>query len=345
MKILFTFLQFASLLFLSTCVDLECDFINHASGDYIPIGTVYTCRVKNDLNIDSPGMAITSVSTNHSSGKTHDDVQGIYDQNGGKNIQFFPRGLDKIFKNIIMIDLNNGRIKEIHQIDLKVFPKLEALDLYDNDIQVIEAGTFDFNPNLKVIWLTNKILHVESNVFESLNGLIYLYLPSNPCIDKSARNSLIEVNNLAQEAYAMCFNSEYSTLNQKLIEIESEDKTCENVQSLKERLENLEIEIQHSNFSYLSSFKRRIEAEYLVLANVEEDCALMCNDNLDDIRKGIADLNKKVDNLENLIRDLIDEIQNKCGAIGECIEITPVPETITTKDEIQFGDDNITNGN
>lgn len=160
------------MLYLSTCVHLECEFINHSSGDYIPIGTVYTCQVKNTLNIISPDTEITSVSTNHISGMTNDNVLGIYDQNGGKNIKFFPRGLDKIFKNLILIDLNNGRIKEIHQIDLKVFPKLEALDLFENDIQVIEAGTFDSNPNLKVIWLTNKILHVESNVFfqfESIN--------------------------------------------------------------------------------------------------------------------------------------------------------------------------------
>lgn len=278
---------------------------------------------------------------------TNDNVLGIYDQNGGKNIKFFPRGLDKIFKNLILIDLNNGRIKEIHQIDLKVFPKLEALDLFENDIQVIEAGTFDSNPNLKVVWLTNKILHVESNVFSNLKVLIYLYLPSNPCINKSARNSLIEVNNLAQEAYAMCLNSEYSNLNQKLIAIETEIKTCENVKLLRERLESLEIEILNSNFSYLSSFKRRIVDEYLVLANTDEDCALMCNDNLDDIRKGINDLNKKVDNLENLIRDLIDEIQNKCGAIGECVVRDPGsnPETITTRIPINDDESNLTNDN
>ncbi|XP_070505656.1 uncharacterized protein [Chironomus tepperi] len=242
-----------------------------------------------------------------------------------------------------MIDLNYGRIRELHQIDLKVFPKLVALDLYENDIQVIEAGTFDFNPNLKIIWLTSKILHIESGVFANLNVLIYLYLPSNPCIDKSARNSLEEVNNLALQAYAMCFNSEYSTLNQKLIEIEMEPKTCENLQSLRERLERLEIDIQNSNFSYLSSFKRRIVAEYLILANVDEDCALMCNDNLDDIRKGIADLNKKVDNLENLIKDLIDEIKNKCGAIGECVEKTVDPENVTSMITTDDDADNLTN--
>ena len=333
------------MLYLTTCVHLECNFINHGSGDYSPVGVLYTCEVKNNLNIVSPDIAITSVSTNHISGKTDDDVQGIYDQNGGNNIQYFPRGLNNFFKNIIMIDLNNGRIKEIHQIDLKVFPKLEALDLYYNDIQVIEAGTFDFNPNLKVIWLTNKILHIESNVFGNLKSLIYLYLQLNPCINRNALNSLQAVNDLARDAYEKCFESEYSTLNQKLIEIESAEKTCENLQSLRERLENLEIEIHNSNFSYLSSFKRRIQAEYLVLANVDEDCALMCNDNLDDIRKGIADLNKKVDNLENLIKDLIDEIRNKCGAIGECIEKIPEPETITTKVRTDDDDDNPTNGN
>lgn len=163
-------MQFASLLYLSVCVNLECDFLTHSSGDYPPIGAVYTCKLRNTLNITSPEITIDSISTNHTSGKSHDDVQGIYDQPGGKNIQYFPRGLDKFFKNIIFIDLNNGRIKEISQDDLKVFPLLEALDLFDNNIEAIEAGLFDFNPNLKVIWLTNKILHIESNVFKCVQS-------------------------------------------------------------------------------------------------------------------------------------------------------------------------------
>lgn len=182
-------LQISSLLCITSCTDLQCDFITHSNSDYEPIGSVYTCRLKNNLNIISPETTITSINSTHTSGKSHDDVRGIYDQYGGKNIQYFPKGLDKFFKNIILIDINKGRIKEIHQDDLKVFPKLEVLDLCDNDIQVIEAGTFDFNPNLKVIWLTSKIFFIEFNVFAKLNSLSYLYLQQNSCINKNAKKT------------------------------------------------------------------------------------------------------------------------------------------------------------
>jgi len=68
-----------------------------------------------------------------------------------QTIQFFPKGLDKYFKNIKLIIIKSCQLKEIHQSDLKVFGDLVAFGLYDNEIEVIEAGLFDFNLNLEQI--------------------------------------------------------------------------------------------------------------------------------------------------------------------------------------------------
>lgn len=176
-----------------------------------------------------------------------------------------------------------------------------------------------------------------SNVFNQMSKLSYLFLQDNPCINRNVENSISNVTSLAQEAYTKCIDLVYSNLNQKLIDLESEPKLCETLPSLKERLANLEIEIQNSKFSYLTSFKRRIEAEYLILENeTVEKCTKSCENNLDDIKNDIAELNTKIDNLEILIKNLIVDIQNKCGAIGECV--TKMPDTTTTTEVVATGD-------
>lgn len=127
---------------------------------------------------------ITSSNGTHISGKNNDDVQG-FSMSGNSIVYYFPRGIEKIFKNLKGFILRSSELKEIHQSDLKVFPNLTYLELYSNDIQVIEEGLFDYNPELKVIWLSNnKITHVHPNVFDSLKNLVTLYFSPNTCINK-----------------------------------------------------------------------------------------------------------------------------------------------------------------
>lgn len=41
-----------------------------------------------------------------------------------------------------MIDINYGPLKEIHQSDLKPFPELRCIELYHNEIEILEEGLF-----------------------------------------------------------------------------------------------------------------------------------------------------------------------------------------------------------
>jgi len=239
-------------------VNVQCSYtqgtIHHQNSHYY-------CTAENTLNIISTETGIDSASGSHQSEKNNDDVEGFVSQSSSQNTQYFPRNLEKVFKNLKVIDINSGRIKEIHQLDLKPFPKLEVIDLYDNDIQIIEAGTFDFNPNLKDVWLTSKILHIDPKVFDHLSKVTYLYLQGNPCIKKDATGSASAVQTLAQEAYSKCKDSIFSSLSLKLNNLESESKTLtfESFKNFKQNLTNLETEVKISKFSYLSSIKRRIE--------------------------------------------------------------------------------------
>lgn len=164
----------------------------------------YYCNAKNQINIDSPDRAeINLVTGKHVVNKSFDNVEGIEADN--LTVHYFPRGLDRIFKNLKMIDINNGRLKEIHQSDLKSFPKLVCLDLYENDIESLEKGLFDYNPKLEMIWLSsNKIIHVDVNLFDNLVKLTYLSLDANRCISEYAENNTEKVKEIIRYSKTNC---------------------------------------------------------------------------------------------------------------------------------------------
>ncbi|XP_070500152.1 leucine-rich repeat-containing protein 70-like [Chironomus tepperi] len=183
---------------------LECIF---KTSNYL--GDVYTCQFKYNLNISSPDNAyILSSSGTHLEQKCYDDVLAINSEN--KDIQYFPKGLEFIFKNLKAIDLQNNGLKELYQSDLTSFRSLVYLDLGKNDIEVLEDGVFDNNPHLEVIsFYGNKIYHIDLQVFDSLSKLYHLVLDNNRCINKSARRDRSGVEQIVQDTKIMCQNSEF----------------------------------------------------------------------------------------------------------------------------------------
>lgn len=101
-------------------------------------------------------------------------------------INYFPRGLEKIFTNLQHISIQNCQLKEIHQSDLKPYTHLNSISLDDNLIEVIEDGLFDFNKELTEIYMSyNKIVHIGADAFSNLPRLQTLYLHGIPCLDSA----------------------------------------------------------------------------------------------------------------------------------------------------------------
>jgi len=232
----------------------QCEYNN---ADWSIFGKVYWCNVQNAVNITTLDAAqIDSITGTHLAGYNNDNVEAIQVYNRGQ-IHYFPRGVNNFFKNLKGIRIESSGLKELHQSDLKGYPKLMVLWLYGNNLEILEENLFEFNPNLEFISLnTNKISHIEPNVFAKLTKLKYLYLDSNPCINMYAINNPTEVQNVITTARAQCINSDYSNLEKKVknLQIESMFLSSEN---FKEKLENLENEIKKSKFS--NTFHRRMQ--------------------------------------------------------------------------------------
>jgi len=153
-------------------------------------------------------------------------------------------------------------LKEIRSTDLKPFPNLTYLNLGENLIQVLEDGLFDYNPELEILaFWGNKIIHVGMNVFSSLAKLTSLSLGNNVCIVLIAEDNTTAVLNVINKARIQCKNYAFLMYDGNIKGIESDSKYLnpKNYQIFEQNLYNLECEIKNSKFTYLSSFKERIQ--------------------------------------------------------------------------------------
>ena len=179
-----------------------------------------------------------------------------------KNVQFFPRGLEQIFKNIKVICINKCQLKDVRQHDLKQFNQLQYLSLEYNDIEILEANLFKYNPELQLIrFHDNKLVHIDANVFNNLWKLVHLELRSNPCISLDANNDRSAMQNIAEQLESKCKSAEFTTLEDKFGKLEEEIFTTksENFAIFEAKLKNFEIEFNNSTIGNVSSLNARLQ--------------------------------------------------------------------------------------
>lgn len=179
-----------------------------------------------------------------------------------KNLDFVPRGLERIFKNLKAIYVPNGRIKDIRREDISMYHNLMYLDFGACDIRFIEDGTFDSNKNLEIIWMnSNMIFHIDPDVFKNLNKLSFLGLKNNLCIDVDVRGNLQQVQSLIKSANEKCLDEEFYKLLQDLKLLESSIKSMkmENFEIWNYNREVLEESFKNSRFTNIKSLAEKFE--------------------------------------------------------------------------------------
>jgi len=318
----------------------EC---NYVFGEWRYFGTVYYCEVQNYVSITSLEVAqIDDISGSHKTGYNNDNVEGFRVYERGQ-IHYFPRGLNKFFKNLKGIYIRNMTLKEIHQSDLKHFPKLQHLTLFPNKLEIIEENLLDFNLNLVYIDLdSNRISHIDPNVFDKLTKLKTLDLRSNSCINMYAVKNQTGVQEVIKSAKSRCTNSDYSNLEQKVRNLEVESKNL-NSENFKEKLENLENEIKNSKFENFFQEKLQglkaalIKHEMLEFFDtmssiVKNNSFEMCSafeSKVDDVADNLLDLVALTSNQTN--NSKVDEIFEQCTAFND--KLTVLNSTISGMEE------------
>ncbi|KAL7011916.1 hypothetical protein ACKWTF_014511 [Chironomus riparius] len=269
----------------SQSVSFNCQYV---TGEWGTLTNIYYCNAVNALNATSlDEVKVNSISGMHSAGYDSDNVEYLNVYNKGK-MSFFPNGLNKFFKNLKGVCVGKMGLQEIHQSDLKDFPELVDLRLYDNQLEIIEEDLFKFNPKLDSIFLnSNKISQIDPNVFDNLPKLSSLYLDSNACISFNAINSESQVQMIIKKVKLQCTNANNSNLTQKVKNLEIESKTL-NSTKLNENLQN-------SKFS--NSFQNNLQDLKATVRTISTD------EHFIDLKTEITTLKKDADFIKNAISE------------------------------------------
>ncbi|KAG5667710.1 hypothetical protein PVAND_015681 [Polypedilum vanderplanki] len=93
--------------------------------------------------------------------------------------------LDKLIPNLLGLSIQNSKLKEITQNDLKQFPKMQHLFIIKNQLAVLENDLLKFNPELIYInFKENLIKTIDSKLFDGLTKLNKIVLLKIECVDK-----------------------------------------------------------------------------------------------------------------------------------------------------------------
>lgn len=145
----------------------------------------YTCTIEN-ASITKPGTEITKVIGKHLEDNKNKDVEAIYFKDSV--VEFFPRGLHKIFTRLTDFNIFGCGLKEITREDLNGLENLEALHLNRNELQTLPSDLFIGMHKLKAIsFYINKLQFLSSKMLLPIigNGLNSVNFGHNPIIDQN----------------------------------------------------------------------------------------------------------------------------------------------------------------
>jgi hypothetical protein len=187
----------------ATAFTIDCHY--NADERWTSLPPLYTCLVSSSSpNMTHDDRTITAIRGQHHTNFDNDDVHGFYVN--GRTMEFFPRHLERQFRQLRAIAFHNTGMRVLHSEDLRPFgERLETIRVSGCEIEVIEQDLFRHNPNLRGIGMhRNRIKFIDGDSLQHLRNLRFLWLEGNDCINQSA-NDKQGVTALVNEVRKKCF--------------------------------------------------------------------------------------------------------------------------------------------
>lgn len=166
------------------------------------VGDVYTCW--NAVLTDDGNLThVRSVTGNHLSRNSNVDIQGFVLEIDPLQLDRIPRGIETYFPNIAAIFWSNVNLTSITSEDLRPFPNLQLLGLWDNQLTSLDGDLFVHTPKIGFVnFQSNAIRNVGYGLLDGLN-LTRAYFANNSCIDFDAHEPE-SVPELMTKLYDQC---------------------------------------------------------------------------------------------------------------------------------------------
>lgn len=167
-----------------------------------------------------------------------------------------PEDLDKFFPNVEALQIFNSELKILEQKDLKPFDNLKELWVHQNELESLSGDLFKFNTELQLIVLNNNRLRfIGKYILVPLTKLEIANFNSNKCIDKYAgfphkMHELfiqIEKNCAPPENLVQMFDARAQALIQAKEPEDNLTKFRNEVRDLREKLRQTEVKLNLSD--------------------------------------------------------------------------------------------------
>lgn len=115
-----------------------------------------------------------------------------------------PRKLEFFLKNLIVLDIYESDLLEVHVDDLQPFPELKYLSFMYNKLEIIEFDLFVYNPKLELLILDGNRIRFVNDAFDILTNLRFLTFCQNQCASGEAKDNRMAVLELMKKIHYKC---------------------------------------------------------------------------------------------------------------------------------------------
>jgi hypothetical protein len=112
------------------------------------IGERYTCKVTS-ANITTQSVEVKTFTGERQADQTDQNVEVLWICNN-PNFNFIPRGIGRIFPNLVSISVDNTGLKKINADDLLGLEHLQRICLCANQLTTLPPDLFKHTGNLKI---------------------------------------------------------------------------------------------------------------------------------------------------------------------------------------------------
>lgn len=161
--------------------DLKCSYKRAAL--YVVNGT--SCYSQG-LVITSPYEFITTINGQTASSYHAQNVVAL--SLNYQTVSFMPKGFEKFFSQIELIEIMGSKLQQIEKEDLSPFPLLKELRLESNEyLEYLPADLFEANPEIVTLYFrSNKLKYFGDNIFAPLSKLKNAIFKYNICINTNS---------------------------------------------------------------------------------------------------------------------------------------------------------------
>ena len=217
---------------------------------------------------------LTAVSGTHMSGKTNNDVKGLF-INHVPHLTFIPRGIENFFPNLQALGSFNTSISTLNGDELEPFTNLYWFRFVNiHGFERVPGNLFSSNPSMRhVDFSNNNIKHVGENFLNNNTNMIRLEFDNNYCVNQSAKYTSIPP--LIDHLRTNCTD----------IEVTTEEPSCGD-------FNEIICELQEQNLILMAK-NEEMKEEIQVLNTKVDEMSTNMDKKLDEVLEGILELSTR----------------------------------------------------